>query len=190
MSNRKHDYDQLEREYVSGDMSLRQLAKDHGMTHSLVMTQSTKRKWSEKREQFREQASEKAVTFMADKEAYRVSREQEVRDKAVDLIEQAIDKLSEDMRATHLVRRDGEVAEEPVYRLRPNDLVPLLDRLQVMFGKPNNITEERGLNVTVDTGPAGPEVLQAFIEATRGVGPLGGNSQASPLPRTDRAREN
>lgn len=190
MSNRRHDYDQLEREYVSGDMSLRELGRTHGISHSLIMTQSQKRKWAEKRDKFREDRQEKAVTFMADQQAYRISREEEVRGKAVDLIEQAIDKLSEDMRATHLVRRDGEVTEEPVYRLRPNDLVPLLDRLQVMFGKPNNITEERGLNVTVDTGPAGPEVLQAFIEATRGVGPLGGNSQASPLPRTDRAREN
>ena len=188
MSNRKHDYDLLEREYVSGTMSLRQLAKDHGISHSLVMSKSSQREWKRKRAEFRDQASEKAVTFMADREAYRVTREMAVRDKAIDVIEQALDKLSEDMHATHLVRREGQVNEEPVYRLRPNDLVPLLDRLQVMFGKPSTITEERSVGVNVDA--VGPDALRAFIEATRGVGPLGGNSQASPLPRTDRTREN
>jgi hypothetical protein len=190
VSNRKHDYDLLEREYISGTMSLRQLAKDHGMSHSLVMTRSTKDKWADKRETFRSQASESAVTFMADRRAYRISREMEVRDKAIDVIEQALDKLSGDMGATHDVLRGTEVVTEPVYRLRPNDIVPLLDRLQVMFGKPSIITEERSLGVTVDTGPLEPETLREFIEATRGVGPFGGATQESPLPRSDRTRKN
>lgn len=190
MSNRKYDYDLLERQYVSGDMSLRQLAKDHGMSHSLVMARSTKAKWADKRESFRSQASESAVTFMADRRAFRVTREMEVRDKAIDVIEQALDKLSGDMDATHEILRGTEKVTEPVYRLRPNDIVPLLDRLQVMFGKPSHITEERNLGVTVDAGPIGPEALREFIEATRGVGPLGEGSQESPLPRTDRTREN
>jgi len=190
MSNKKHDYDQLEREYVSGNMSLRQLAQDHGMAHSLIMTRSTKDKWAEKREKFRDRSSESAVTFMADRQAYRISREMELKDKAIDVIEQALDKLSEDMSATERRLVNDEFVEVPVYRLRPADLVPLLDRLQVMFGKPSHISEERNLGVTVDTGPLEPEALRAFIEATRGIGPLGGTSQSSPLPRTDRTREN
>jgi hypothetical protein len=190
MSNRKHDYDQLEREYVSGSMGLRQLARDHGISHSLIMTQSKRRRWPDKRAQFREQASQKAVTFMADREAYRVTREMELKDKAIDVIEQALDKLSADMEATETRLVGDKIAEVPVYRLRPADLVPLLDRLQVMFGKPSHISEERNLGVTVDTGPLEPEALRSFIEATRGIGPLGGASQSSPLPRTDRTREN
>ena len=190
MSNKKHDYDQLEREYVSGTMSLRQLAKDHGMSHSLIMTKSQKDKWADKRAKFREQSSEKAVTFMADKQAYRVVREMELKDKAIDVIEEALDKLSVDMAATEKRLVGDQMVDVPVYRLRPADLVPLLDRLQVMFGKPSHISEERNLGVTVDTGPLEPEALRAFIEATRGVGPLGGTSQSSPLPRSDRTRKN
>ena len=191
MSNRKYDYDQLEREYVSGDMSLRQLAKDHGMTHSLVMTRSQKEKWADKREAYRSKTLDKSVTFMADREAFRVSREMEVRDNAVDMIDEALYKLREDMKATHKVREvDGEIIDAPVYRLRPNDVSVLLDRLQVLFGKPANITEERNLGINVDAGTAEPEALRAFIEATRGIGPLSGDAQASPIPRSDRTREN
>jgi len=190
MSNKRHDYDALEREYVSGDMSLRQLAKDHGMSHSLIMTKSMKEKWAEKREQFRDRSSESAMTFMADRQAYRISREMELKDKAIDVIEQALDKLSEDMSATERRLVNDEFVEVPVYRLRPADLVPLLDRLQVMFGKPSHISEERNLGVNVDAGPLEPDALRAFIEATRGIGPLGGASQSSPLPRTDRTRKN
>ena len=190
MSNRKHDYDKLEREYVSGDMSLRQLAKDHGMSHSLVMTRSQKYKWADKRERFRQQASESAVTFMADRKAYRVTREFEVRDNAIDMIDEAISKLRDDMAATEMKFVNDELVEVPVYRLRPQDIAVLLDRLQVLFGKPAQITEDRSLDINVDTGPVGPDVLRAFLEATEGVGPLNGASQASPLPRTDRAREN
>lgn len=188
--NRKHDYDLLEREYISGDMSLRELARSHGMSHSLVMTASTKRKWGEKREAFRSQASESAVTFMADRHAMRQVREMEVRDNAIEAIDEAISKMRADMKATERKLVDDQWVEVPVYRLRPQEIVMLIDRMNVLFGKPSQITEERNLGVSVDTRGLGPDALAEFLERTRGVGPVGGGSSASPIPRRDRTREN
>lgn len=190
MSNRRHDYDLLEREYVSGEMGLRELARNHGISHSLVMDQSQKRKWAEKREQFRQRASESAVTFMADREGFRRMREMEVRDHAVEMIDDAIAKLRVDMKATELKLVNDEWVEVPVYRLRPQDIVILIDRMNVLFGRPSQITEDRSLGLTLDTGRLGPEALREFIDATRGLGSVDGGAGRSPIPRTDRTREN
>lgn len=190
MSNRKYDYDLLERKYISGDMSLRELAKEHGMHHSLVMEASKRRKWAEKRETFRSQATKSAATFMADRHAMRQVREMEVRDKAIDVIDEAFDKLRADMKATERKLVNDEWVEVPVYRLRPQEVVMLIDRMNVIFGKPSQITEERNLGINVDTGRLDPSALAEFIERTRGVGPVGGGSSASPIPRADRTREN
>ena len=190
MSNHKHDYDLLEKEYVSSDISLRALAKNHGISHSLIMSASKTRKWGEKRDTFRQRASQSAVTFMADKEAMRRVREGEVRDNAIESIDEAITKMRADMKATHMVLRNDQLVEEPVMRLRPQEVVMLIDRLQVLFGKPSQITEERSLGISLDTVRLGPAELAEFIERTRGLGPVGGGSAASPIPRTDRTSEN
>jgi len=190
MSNTKYDYDVLEREYVSGDMSLRELAKSHGMSHSLVMAASTKRKWADKRNEFQARAADRAVDFMADREAMRRVRGEEIRDNALEAIDEAIFKLRADMKATHLVQRNGEYVEEPHYRHRPQDIVVLIDRMQTLFGKPSQITEERTLGISVDAGRLGADTLKQFIDATRGLGPVGGGASESPLPRADRTREN
>lgn len=190
MSNRRHDYDLLEREYVSGTMSLRALAKSHGISHSLIMAASKNREWADKRTTFRERASQSAVTFMADKEAMRRAREGEVKDNAIEAIDEAITKMRADMKATHRKLVGDEWVEEPVMRLRPQEVVMLIDRLQVLFGKPSQITEERTLGISLDTGRLGPAELVEFIERTKGLGPVGGGSAASPIPRTDRTREN
>lgn len=190
MSNRRHDYDLLEREYISGEMGLRELARTHGISHSLVMNQSQKRKWAEKREAFRNRASESAVTFMADREGFRRMREMDVRDNAIDAIDEAITKMRSDMKATERKLVNDEWVEVPVYRLRPQDIAVLIDRMNVLFGRPSQITEERSLGLTLDTGRLGPEALREFIDATRGIGSVDGGAGRSPIPRTDRTREN
>ena len=187
MSNRRHDYDLMEREYVSGDMSLRELARGHTVAHSLIMNKSKQREWTRKREEFRSRASEKAVTFMADKEGLRRVREAEVRDETIELIAETVQKARADLKATHKVFKNNEWLEEPVYRLHPRDVVALIDRFQVLFGKPSQITEDRSLDVSIG-GTATPEVLQQFIDATRGLD--AGTDQSSPIPRTDRSRKN
>lgn len=186
MSNRKHDYDAMERQYVRSTVSLRELARDHGVSHSLVMIQSKRRDWVRKREEFLAQASDKTVTYMAGTEAVRRAREAQIRDNALDAIDEAITKLRDDMKRTHVVERHGERYEEPVMTFRPTDVAILLDRLQVLLGKPSQITEDRSLELKFDG--VTPDLLKQFVDATRGIGPL--DVASSPIPRTDRTREN
>ena len=50
--NKSHDYRALEREYVTSQISLRELCRCHDVTaHSLVTVQAKKGRWQEKREQ-------------------------------------------------------------------------------------------------------------------------------------------
>ena len=178
--NRIYDYRSMEREYVSGDMSLRELCRKHNITaHSLVVVQAKKRKWAEKREQYRAKESD---AFMSRHAARQADRLAEIHDKALDVIEEALDKSSEDMRATAKKRIDGEWVEVPVMRLKPKDVAILLDRLMVLFERPSFISQHQGLSVTSELSA---ESLREFIVATRGRAGLP-RMEESPLPRTRR----
>jgi hypothetical protein len=129
-TNRVRDYQALERENLTGAMSLRELCRAHGITaHSAVMVQARQGGWAEKRETYRARASAKYIEHRADHAAL---REAEVRDHAIDAIDEAITKFRSDLRATKKV-------------------VMVIDRLQVLFGRPSTISEGRGFAATVTT---------------------------------------
>ena len=188
--NRKFDYDMIERDYISGEMGLRELARMHGINnHSLITYQSKKRDWVRKREDFRSKAADKAVTLMATAEGRRLAREEQVRDNAIDAIDEAITKMRSDMTKTRMVMRNGEYVEEPMVVIRPQDLAVLIDRLNVLFGRPSSISEDRNLGVSFSaSGAVGPELLRSIVEATRGIVPE--SSGRSPIPRLGDPREN
>lgn len=189
--NKKWDYDALELEYIQGDMSLRELAESAGMsTHSMIMDASQKRNWVQKREDYRNRAHNKALTVLADDEGKRIAKEVKVRDNAIDAIDEAISKMRSDMKATVLRERNGEWREEPLVVIRPQDVAQLIDRLQVLFGKPSSITEERNLGISLSSTGNDPEFLRALVEASRGRGADAGSVVNSPLPRIDRTRTN
>jgi hypothetical protein len=71
-------------------------------------------------------------------------RETEVRDHALDAVDEAIDKFREDLKATKSVRqRDGSIVEMPAGYMKPDDLCLLLDRFEVLFGRPSSISSTR-----------------------------------------------
>ncbi len=175
--NKVRDYRALEREYVSSQVSIRELCRRHGITaHSLVVVQARQGKWAEKREAYRARESESFITKHADRMA---AREAEVRIHAIDAIDEAISKFRADMHRTEKKLVGGEWVEVPVMLVSPKDIALLIDRLQILFGHPATITEGRGVNVTSEALPV--EALQEFIERTRGLAEPA--PQASPIPR-------
>ena len=190
MSNAKYDYDAIERAYVSGDMGLREIARQFGINnHSLISIQSKKREWARKRQEFQAKANERATDLMASAEGRKLAREAEVRDHAIDAIDEAIQKMRADMKGTRSVFRHNEWVDEPLVVVKPADVAILIDRLQVLFGKPNTISEERSLGVSLTaTGGLGPDILRGIVEATRGLVP--GDTGDSPLPRIGGSRKN
>jgi hypothetical protein len=187
--NKRYDYKALERQYVMGDMSLRELAETNGITaHSLVMEKSKANDWVRKREEYRNRADDKAMEILASDEGRRIAKEVRVRENAIDAIDEAISKMRADMQRTTMRMKDGNWVEEPLVVIKPNDIAILIDRLQVLFGKPSNITEERSLGIHAIGND--PDFLAALVEATRGRGAPAGDMGGSPLPRAERARSN
>lgn len=183
--NTKYDYDRLEREYVVSDLSLREMSRNHGIPHSLLTQRSREKEWVRKRQEYRRGAAEKAVIYMADQEGARRAREAVIHDHALDAIDEAIMKMREDMRRTRTVEIRGELVEEPLYVMKPQDVALLLDRLQVLIGKPSQITEDRNLELKLDG--VTPDLLRQFVDATRGLEP--DSASESPIPRAYRTGE-
>ena len=172
--NTSHDYRALEREYVTTQISLRELCRKHNISaHSLVTVQARKHKWAEKREQYQAKESDAFMSRYAARQADRLA---EIHDKAIDVIDEALDGFREAMRATEKRRIDGEWVEVPVMRLKPKDIAILLDRLEVLFERPTHISEGRDPSVRSEL-PI--DALNQIMELTRGraVPPT------SPLPR-------
>jgi hypothetical protein len=55
-------------------------------------------------------------------------------------------------------------------RIVPRDVVVTIDRLQVPFGRPNSISEERSLAATITSEPLPVDLLRKIVELTRGLG--------------------
>ena len=178
--NRVRDYQALEREYISGTMSLRELCRTHGVTaHSAVMVQARQGGWAEKRRVYRDRASAAYIEHRADRAAI---REAEVRDSAIEAIDEAITKFRRDLRATkQVVLADGSIAEEPVMLITSRDLALLIDRFQILFGRPALITEGRSFAATITSEALPLDALQKIVELTRGLTPS--PSHTSGLPR-------
>lgn len=175
--NKSHDYRLMKRQYVSGDMSLRELCRQHGISaHSVVVDQARKLRWAEKHEAYRAKASAVYIERHAARHADRVA---EIEGKAIDVVDQALDRFSEDLAAKPVKQPDGSVIEEPVLRLKPRDVAILLDRLLVRFERPSRVSEGRGLNVRSQL-PI--EALTQVAELTRGRAA----PPTSPLPRRRR----
>ena len=184
-TNRVRDYQALEREYITGTTSLRGLCRAHGVTaHSAVMVQARREGWAEKRRTYRARASSKYVELRADRAA---TREAEVRDNAIEAIDEAITKFRADLQATEKKLIDGEWVEVPLVRILPCDLVLLIDRFQVLFGRPALISAGRGFAATITAEPFPVDLLQKIIAATRGLETRA--PEASPLPRLTRRPE-
>jgi hypothetical protein len=98
-------------------------------------------------------------------------REGEVRDHAIEAIDEAVTRFRADLRATkRIVHADGTITEEPLIVFGPRDLALLIDRFQVLFGRPSTISEGRGFAATV-TSQVPVEVLKGIVEATRELAP-------------------
>ena len=115
------------------------------------------------------------------------AREAEVHDHAIEAIDEAITKFRADLRATESKLIDGKWTEVPAVLLTPRDLAFLIDRLQVLFGRPALISEGRSFAATVSSVPLPIDDLRRIVELTRGL--ESPRAESSPLPRWPRRRE-
>ena len=84
-------------------------------------------------------------------------------------IDEAITKFRTDLRATESKLIDGKSDELPAVLVTPRDLAILIDRLQILFGRPAQISEGRSFGATVSSAPLPIDDLRKIVELTRGL---------------------
>lgn len=169
------DYDAIELEYIQGpdELSIRQLAKNHGIASwSAVSSQANKREWKRKRAEFRHQLSAKVITAIVDQRAEKVA---EIQTAALDVILAAIYKMASDMTDKDFTGPDGKRYTVPGIVITPSDLAKLIDKVQVIGGQPSSIEEHRNLGLDLTALPADVLSGLARVATERGAdaGPVG-----------------
>lgn len=92
------DWEAIKTEYITTDLSYRQLGQKHGLSHQMIAVRGKSGGWVELRRQYKAKVTAKTVDKMASKKASQRARVADLADKLLDKLEQAIDEL--DLRTT------------------------------------------------------------------------------------------
>ena len=95
------DWSALQVEYVTGKISLRELAQKHGISENTLEGRSRKEKWSEQRRKYRGNVTEKAVAHAGARETRRLRSLQSSASKMCTQIERLM-KDAENQLFTHV----------------------------------------------------------------------------------------
>lgn len=87
------DWNKIKTEYITTDISYRDLAKKHGVPQTTLFERGRKEKWVDLREQHRSKAETKALDKIANQQANRAARIDRIADKLLDKIEKAVEEL-------------------------------------------------------------------------------------------------
>jgi len=156
MTVRKHDYRNLEHEYITTDISIRAICRKHEIKgYSSVAQFSREHGWEEKRAEIQGRKQAKVVERVSEQLAASESELIEtVRSEWLTVIRAATYKFAEDLK-------------DPQYRIRVDDLIKLIDKGLVLLGEPSERTEERHLALSGTLEGLGPEFFRRLAESTR-----------------------
>ena len=108
------DWQAIKTEYITTNTSYRKLAQKHGVGYSVIGERARLEGWVEQREQFRNKTISKAVDKMSSKKADKMARIDDLADKLLEKLEQAITELDRHI-ITHKNKTetsDGEITTE------------------------------------------------------------------------------
>ena len=167
----KYDYPALRVEYVTSDISIRELCKRHDIASwSSVAQWARKHNWDRDREDYKKAAFEHEINALAEKRALKLAQ---TFDIAIDVIQATFLRMAQNLSSAD-------------YHVSPHDLSELLTKLQLLAGGPTSREEVHGFNLSADLPP---ELLRAIQDAARaggaGLKPVG----QSALPLAEGARK-
>lgn len=152
----KVDYDQLEKEFITGDLSIRKLAEKYGMSFSAVADQARKRDWASKRNDYRGARAIKVYEKTAEKYA---DDEVQLRHEMITLLRATLGRWAQQL---------ADPNKPPT--LTAKDVTEVVKQLVLLTGGATERREEKhlGLNVSIG-GPDGlqPEFLRRLLEESR-----------------------
>jgi D-ribose pyranose/furanose isomerase RbsD len=171
----RYDYNELEREYIQGEMSVRALAMAHEIkSWSSVNDQARKREWNRKRAEFRTKRDNKFIEKAAEQAAVEVvDIAAEIRDQSISILRGMLVLYSQ-----RLTSQDA--AQRPIIQTR--EAIAAMRELMTLTGQPTEITENRTLGLTLNA-ELPPELAGALLqlarERGRALGPGVGAAQAA-----------
>lgn len=185
----KYDYDDLERQYIQGDMSIRQLCRDNDIkTFSAVAEYARTHEWSEKREAFKDKLRSKEIEAVTTKRADALAR---AIDDAIIISNKAIYAFSDSLEDRWVENpKTGEMFLVPAQIVSPQDFTKIIQSLQLIAGQPTKREAHVGVSLSGELEPQqSMELLRDVAAFARERGAGAGPVQSSPLPRIEGARK-
>lgn len=145
----KIDYAAIEKEYVTGEESLRELARRHDVAWSSLAAKARRAEWNDKRLAFRDSVNRRSYERTADRFA---AEQAEIRNESVMV-----------MRAT--LRRYAEQLRDKEVTVNTKDAVAAVGALQLLLGEPTARSENKVIEFS--TGGLAPEDLRRLVEFAR-----------------------
>jgi transposase-like protein len=147
-STAKVDYKTLEREYITSDVSIREISRKYDISWSAVATHARRNAWAERRKEFAAEATRRG---MADAGARIAGQAGQIREEAVNV-----------MRAT-LYAYAQNLKEKPG-NVSTRDAALAVDKLLLLIGEPTSRTEEHHV---FESGELSAADLRDLIGAAR-----------------------
>lgn len=179
----KYDYPDLEQQFVFGDMSIRALCKENGITTwSTVNDYAKRNNWMQKREDYQRRQAEANIQKVIDTRAERLAA---ALDDGISIANKAMFSFLDSLEDRIVKKPDGEEFIVLGQQIPAKDFVLILEKIMVLNGQFTSREE----HVSADlTGALTMEALRDILDAARAAGATtGSEAGASPLPRLEGA---
>ena len=186
----KYDYPTLERQFVQGTMSIRQLCKDNGInTWSTVHEYAKRNAWNAKREEYQSRLREAETKTLIEKRANQLDK---ALDDAITVAVQTIWVFFDSLKDHWVTDPDsGKRFLVPAQAIPASDFVRIMEKLMVLNGQVTSREARVGLTLTGEVLPdqLTMEMLRELASTARERGADIKPSTSSPLPRVAGARQ-
>jgi transposase-like protein len=171
----KIDYEEAERDYRTGNDSIRSLAARYGVSFSSMAEWSRNHEWDKKRAEYRSFVSTQAVGEVAERH---VAEKEEILEEAFTLLRATLYEYGRQLRA-------GTI---PV---NVKDLAMAITAIQSLLGKPTSRMEATilGVNITADNRDLDLGLLRELERVAR-ARLVGGSVDGTPQLRVEGTRPN
>ena len=86
-----YDWDKIRTEYITSDLSLKDISEKYGVQQRLVNTKSAEQGWVDQRQKYNAKVVEKAVNKVATKRANQLAKELAIADNISNVLKKALD---------------------------------------------------------------------------------------------------
>ena len=91
MTRPTYDWDKIRTEYITSDLSLKDISDKYGVQQRLVNTKSAEQGWVDQRKKYNAKVVEKAVNKVATKRANQLAKELAIADNISNVLKKALD---------------------------------------------------------------------------------------------------